>query len=155
MESLLISQRIKSIDRPKNKNKFHLKVGARIKIVYFDPLIAFKMKKSFKVFWISFAVYSILTFIGTLIVEQNENDLGFLINMKGYIPLMKFYTFLGLVFFATAFFSMWRSRVRNNKMITRLEDEKKELKAAMFDLKKEKESPLQIKEDSGLPEAEE
>lgn len=113
------------------------------------------MKKSFKVFWVSFGVYSILTFIGTLIVERNENDLGFLINMKGYIPLMKFYTFLGLLFFATAFLSMWRTRVRNNKKIALLEEEKKELKAAMFDLEKETESPLPIKEDSGLPEAEE
>ena len=113
------------------------------------------MKKSMKVFWISFAVYSVLTFIGTLIIEQNENDLGFLINMKGYIPLMKFYTFLGLLFFATAFFSMWRSRVRSSKKISLLEVEKKELKAAMFDLKKEADRPVQIPEDSDLPEAEE
>ena len=111
------------------------------------------MKKSMKVFWISFAVYSILTFMGTLIIEQNENDLGFLINMKGYIPIMKFYTFLGLLFFATAFFSMWRSRARNSKKISLLEIEKKELKAAMFDLKKEADLPEKTQEDSDPPEA--
>ena len=113
------------------------------------------MKKSIKVFWISFAVYSLLTFMGTLVIEQNENNLGFLINMKGYIPLMKYYTFLGLVFFAVAFFSMWYNRRRNNMRIALLELEKKELKAAMFDLKKKTESTPQIKEDSDRPEKEE
>jgi flagellar biosynthesis protein FlhB len=95
------------------------------------------MKKSLKVFWVSFAVYSIITFVISLVIERNENNLGFLINMKGYIPIMKYFTFLGLVFFAVAFISMWRSRVSNRKSIDRLQEEKKELKAAMFDLKKE------------------
>ena len=106
------------------------------------------MKKSTKVFWISFAVYSVLTFLGTLMIEQNENNLGFLINMKGYIPLMKYYTFLGLVFFAVAFFSMWRSHLRKFKTINRLEEEKRELKATMYDLKKKAENNPQIIEDT-------
>ena len=108
------------------------------------------MKKSIKVFWISFAVYSILTFLGTLVIEQNENNLGFLINMKGYIPLMKYYTFLGLVFFGVAFFSMWRSHLRKFKTINRLEEEKRELKATMYDLKKEAVNPPQLKEETDL-----
>ena len=112
------------------------------------------MKKSFKVFWISFAVYSLLTFIGTLVIEQNENNLGFLINMKGYISLMKYYTFLGLLFFAVAFFSMWRTRLRIDRNMNRLEEEKRELKAAMYDLKKKAENTPQIKEDSDLAEPE-
>ena len=113
------------------------------------------MKKSIKVLWISFAVYSILTFAGTLVIEQNENNLGFLINMKGYISLMKYYTFLGLIFFAVAFFSMWFNRRRNNMKIALLELEKKELKAAMFDLKKKSEVPPVIKENADRPEQEE
>ena len=113
------------------------------------------MKKSIKVLWISFAVYSLLTFIGTLVIEQNENNLGFLINMKGYISLMKYYTFLGLIFFAVAFFSMWFNRRRNNMKIALLELEKKELKAAMFDLKKKSVASPQIKEESDQPEQEE
>ena len=112
------------------------------------------MKKSIKVFWISFAVYSVSTFLGTLMIEQNENNLGFLINMKGYIPLMKYYTFLGLVFFGVAFFSMWRSHLRKFKTINRLEEEKRELKAAIYDLKKKTGNTPQVKEDSGLPEPE-
>jgi hypothetical protein len=113
------------------------------------------MKKSIKVLWISFAVYLCLTFLGTLVIEKNENNLGFLIDMKGYISLMKYYTFLGLIFFAVAFFSMWYNRRRNNMRIALLELEKKELKAAMFDLKKKTESPPQIMEDSDRPEQEE
>ncbi len=88
--------------------------------------------------------------MGTLMIEQNENNLGFLINMKGYIPLMKYYTFLGLIFFAVAFFSMWRSHLRKFKTINRLEEEKRELKATMYDLKKEAVNPPQLKEETDL-----
>jgi hypothetical protein len=112
------------------------------------------MKKSIKVFWISFGVYSALTFIGALVIEQNQNNLGFLINMKGYIPIMKYYTFLGFIFFAVAFFKMWRNYLRKFKTINRLEEEKRELKAALYDLKKKTEAPPSIKEDSGRPEPE-
>jgi type VI protein secretion system component VasK len=97
------------------------------------------MKKITKVFWISFAVYSFITFIGAIVIERNENNLGFLINMKGYIPLMKYFTFLGLVFFIIAFFYAWRSNVVNRKKIKRLEEEQNELKATMFDLKEKQE----------------
>ncbi len=88
-------------------------------------------------------------------IEQNENNLGFLINMKGYISLMKYYTFLGLVFFAVAFFSMWRNHLRRLKTINRLEEEKRELKATMYDLKKKAEYPPQAKEDTDLAEPKE
>ncbi len=92
------------------------------------------MKKAFKIFWISFAVYSLLTFAGSMIIEHNENNLGFLIDMKGYIPLLKYYTFLGLVFFTIAFISLWRHRLLNKKESQRFETEKKELKATIYDL---------------------
>jgi hypothetical protein len=138
-----------------NFNKFYFKVGANVKIAYFDRLLPFAMKKSIKVFWISFAVYSILTFIGTLVIQQNQNNLGFLINMKGYIPIMKYYTFLGLLFFAVSFYSMWRNRSRNTKTIKSLEEEKKDLKAAMFDLNKKSVSPTPLKEEADSPDPEE
>lgn len=88
-------------------------------------------------------------------IEKNENNLGFLIDMKGYISLMKYYTFLGLIFIAVTFFSMWYNRRRNIMKIALLELEKKELKAAMFDLKKKTGNPPQLKEDSDRPEQEE
>lgn len=99
------------------------------------------MKKSSKIFWISFSIYSVLTFVSTLVIERNENNLGFLINMKGYIPLLKYYTLLGLVFFIIAFLLMWRTRVRNKKFFTHLEEENTSLKATLFDLQEKKETP--------------
>jgi len=113
------------------------------------------MKKSTKVFWIGFAVYSILTFASTLVIEQNQNNLGFLINMKGYIPIMKYYTFLGLIFFAVSFYSMWRGRSQNAKALKRLEEEKKDLKAAMFDLNKKSENLPLAQEEADSPDLEE
>ena len=113
------------------------------------------MKKITKVFWISFAVYSIFTFIGSVVIERNENNLGFLINMKGYIPLMKYFTFLGLVFFAIAFVYTWRSNAIKRKEINRLETDKKELKATLFDLKKKQETSSPIAEEENPPKPKE
>lgn len=96
------------------------------------------MRKATKIFWICFALYSLITFASSLVIERNQNDLGFLINMKGYIPLLKYYTFLGLVLFAIAFFFWWRIKSRKNKEIEKLIEEKKELKATMFDLQEKK-----------------
>ena len=104
------------------------------------------MKKAFKIFWISFAVYSILTFVGSILIERNQNNLGFLINMKGYIPLMKYYTFLGLVFFAIAFISIWRHRLHSKKEGGRFEAEKNELKATIYDLQEKIDATSQAKE---------
>ena len=43
---------------------------------------------------------------------------------------------------------------KKEALANRLEEEKRELKAAMYDLKKKKGSTPQVKEDSGLPEPE-
>ena len=112
------------------------------------------MKKLHNAFWISFAVYSTLTFLGAIIVERNQNDLGFLINMKGYIPLMKYYSLVGLVFYAVAFLLMWRNRFRFNKTSDRFDKEKKELKAAIIDLQEKNSTPVvdDTELDSSKPE---
>ena len=109
------------------------------------------MKKANKVFWISFAVYSLVSFVGALVIERNQNNLGFLINMKGYIPLLNYYTFLGLVLFAIAFLLWWRTKARKNREITQLTEEKKELKAKMFDLQEKKEVPSRSIEEEEPP----
>ena len=113
------------------------------------------MKKLIKVFWISFAVYSAFTFIGTLVIERNQNDLGFLINMKGYIPLMKYFTLVGLVFCAIAFVSWWRTNVRLKKATDSFEMEKKELKASIFDLQEKREASNSKSAEAISPEPEE
>ena len=95
------------------------------------------MRNLHKAFWISFAVYSLLTFITTIVIERNENDLGFLINMKGYIPLMKYYTLVGLLFYLVAFGLMFKSRLKVRKLTSEFDLDKKELKAKISDLKRE------------------
>ena len=96
------------------------------------------MRNLHKAFWISFAVYSVLTFLGTVIIERNENDLGFLINMKGYISLMKYYTLVGLIFYIFAFLMMWRNRIKSNKTNSDFDMEKRELKAKISDLQRQR-----------------
>ncbi len=97
------------------------------------------MKKSTKIFWIIFAVYSVMALIGSLIVEHYQNNLGFLIEMKGYIFLMKYYFIFGLLLFLIVFFSMLKDRAHHKKQINKLEDEKRELKATLYDLHNQQE----------------
>ena len=97
------------------------------------------MKKSTKIFWIIFAVYSVMALIGSLIVEHYQNNLGFLIEMKGYIFLMKYYFIFGLLLFLIVFFSMLKDRAHHKKQINKLEDEKRELKATLYDLRNQQE----------------
>ncbi len=114
------------------------------------------MKKLNKVFWISFGIYSILTVIEALVIERNENNLGFLINMKGYIPLIKYYTLVGLAFFVIALISMLRSNHRYSKAIKDHDLEKKELKAKLLDLQKNQKSLSEDPpQDTGAPKNEE
>ena len=56
--------------------------------------------------------------------------------MKGYIPLMKYYTLVGLFFYLIAFGLMFKSRLRINKMTSEFDLDKKELKAKISDLKR-------------------
>lgn len=110
-----------------------------------------KMNKSAKVFWISFGLYSILLLLGAISIERNAYNLNFLFKAKEYLPLLKYFAFIGLAFFIVAFVSSWRNRIQHNKTIKRLEDQKKELKANLFDLKKKaSESPPETSTD--LPE---
>lgn len=110
------------------------------------------MKKANRFFWISFAIYMLVSFTGALVIERNQNNLGFLINMKGYIPLLKYYTFTGLVLFIIAFVLWWRTKARKNREIAQLSQDKKELKAKMFDLQDKKGESSPVIEEKGLSE---
>jgi len=110
------------------------------------------MKKASRFFWISFAIYTLVSFACALVIERNQNNLGFLIDMKGYIPLLKYYTFTGLVLFVIAFILWWRTKARKNREISQLIEEKKELKAKMFDLQDKKEESSPVIEEKEPPE---
>jgi hypothetical protein len=113
------------------------------------------MRNIHKAFWISFAVYSLLTFLATVVIERNENDLGFLINMKGYIPLMKYYTLVGLLFYLVAFGLMFKSRLKIGKMTSEFDLDKKELKAKISDLKRLQKAASGADENIDSPKPEE
>ena len=113
------------------------------------------MRKLHKAFWISFAVYSLLSLIGAIVIERNENDLGFLINMKGYIPFMKYYSLVGLLFYLIAFIMMFRARLRFSKLSNSIDIDKKELKAKIFDLRQEQKTASEQKENLDSPNSEE
>lgn len=112
------------------------------------------MRNLHKAFWIIFAVYSVLTFLGTVVIERNENDLGFLINMKGYISLMKYYTLVGLFFYLIAFGLMFKSRRKITKMNSDFDLDKKELKAKISELRRSQNADSETfsKDDSPKPE---
>ena len=113
------------------------------------------MRNLHKAFWISFAVYSVVTFLSTVIIERNENDLGFLINMKGYIPLMKYYTLVGLIFYVFAFLMVWRNGIKTKKTNSDFAIEKKELKAKISDLQRQQKAENMKGKNSEPPKTEE
>lgn len=113
------------------------------------------MRNLNKAFWISFAVYSLFTFISTIVLERNENDLGFLINMKGYIPVLKYYTLVGLIFYLVAFGLMLRSGRRIVKMNAEFDLDKKELKAKISELRRSKDADSENFNEENQPKPEE
>ena len=112
------------------------------------------MRNLHKAFWISFAIYSLLTFVTTIVIERNENDLGFLINMKGYIPLMKYYTLVGLFFYLIAFGLMFKSNLKVRKMSSAHDLDKKELKAKISDLRRSQQAGSGDEEKTEQPKPE-
>jgi hypothetical protein len=92
------------------------------------------MSKAQKFFWLIFGLYFVMTEVATLVSDYYQNDLGFLINMKGYIPLMKYFALLGLALYTTSYVMMRLSEKNRIKQEGYLKGEKRELKAKLFDL---------------------
>ena len=117
------------------------------------------MTKPRKVFWFIFSLYFVLALISSLVADHYQNDLGFLINMKGYIPLAKYFSLFGLILFGFSYLFMRLSLKDHKKNVQLLETEKKELKAQLFDLqeecKDEKEQKSSAGSDSGGPDSDE
>ena len=106
------------------------------------------MSKSLKFFWILFGVYFLLAEISTLIADYYQNDLGFLISMKGYIPLMKYWALLGLILYTISYIIVRVNQKNRSKDLEYLKAEKRELKAKLFDLQEE---INQLKQSAILP----
>ena len=96
------------------------------------------MKNPRRTLFYIFLGYHLFLFLGTLYVDSRQDDLGFLLNIKGYIPWMKYYAFLGLILFLVAYVVVVRDNRVLAKDVSKSKDEHTKLKAKLFDLEEEK-----------------
>lgn len=95
------------------------------------------MKNPRKSLFYLFLAYNLLLFLGSVYVDTKQEDLGFLLNVKSYIPWMKYFTFLGLVLFLVAYVVFTRDLRLINKEIKKSKEEHTQLKAKLFDLQEQ------------------
>ena len=103
------------------------------------------MKKSRKVFWFIFCLYFLMAIISAFVADYYQNDLGFLISMKGYIPLVKYFFLFGFILFGLSYIFMRMNFREYKKEVDKYETEKKTLKAKLFDLQEEYNEVLEPK----------
>lgn len=124
------------------------------------------MKNPKKTLFYLFLAYNALLFIGSMYVDSKQNDLGFLLNFKSYIPWMKYITFSGLVLFLVSYVVINRDIRLIGGEVTKSKDEHTMLKAKLFDLQeasksssgetppvsepKEENNPDEAKEDDSI-----
>ena len=95
------------------------------------------MTKSHKVFWFIFCLYFLMALTSSFIADHYQNDLGFLISMKGYIPLAKYFFLFGFILFGFSYLFMKINLRDYKKEVDKYETEKTNLKAKLFDLQEE------------------
>ena len=103
------------------------------------------MTKSRKVFWFIFALYFLIAVASSFIADLYQNDLGFLIGMKGYIPLVKYFFILGAILFIMSFVFTRKNSSDHKKEVDKYESDKKSLKVKLFDLQEEYNNILESK----------
>lgn len=108
------------------------------------------MKKTKTIVFYVFLTYNLILFLATLYVESNQNDLGFLLEMKSYISFFKYFTFSGLILYLLSYFLIQRDSTILSKDIKKEQEEKTLLKAKLFDLQEESRKDIPVKDQ--LPE---
>lgn len=96
------------------------------------------MSNSRKTVWIIFALFMFVQLGMAYMVDKNQDNLNFLLNMKKYIPFMLYFALLGAVLFVTSFMFYQLDNIKSKKLITQLENDKNQLKAKLFDMQEEK-----------------
>lgn len=109
------------------------------------------MSNSRKIIWISFALFMFFQMGTSYITDKNQDNLNFLIEMKGYISYMLYFSLAGVILFLLSFMVYQLDGMKANKQIAQLEQDKNELKAKLFDMQEEKAKPVEIDE-SPVPE---
>ncbi len=92
------------------------------------------MKNPRKTLFYLFLAYNLILFLGSVYIDSNQNDLGFLLNIKSYISWAKYFTFLGLVLFFVAYVVFNRDIRLIHKEVKKSKDEHTMLKAKLFDM---------------------
>ncbi len=92
------------------------------------------MKNPRKTLFYLFLAYNALLFVGSMYVDSKQDDLGFLLNFKSYIPWMKYITFSGLILFLVSYVVVNREIRLIGSEVRKSKDEHTMLKAKLFDL---------------------
>lgn len=95
------------------------------------------MKNPGKTLIYLFLTFHLLHFIGALYIDSRQDDLSFLLSMKGYISWMKYFALSGLVLFISAYFIVTRDARILTKSLENSKEEQTALKAKLFDLQEE------------------
>jgi len=112
------------------------------------------MKKPRLIFYLIFFLLHLGMFTFSLLVENRKNDFDFLFSLHGFIPYLKFVTFIGLILLIIDF--VWYNITLNNhsKELEHLKREHNSIKAKLFDMQ-EAIKKADVISDPQLPEEEE
>jgi hypothetical protein len=102
------------------------------------------MKNPRKTLFYLFLAYNAILFIGSMYVDSKQNDLGFLLNFKSYIPWMKYITFTGLVLFLVSYVIVNRDIRLIGSEVKKSKEEHTTLKAKLFDLQEASKSSAEV-----------
>lgn len=96
------------------------------------------MSHTRKTVWILFALFMFVQLLVAYMVDKNQENLNFLLNMKKYIPFMLYFSIVGAVLFLVSLLFLQIDNVKSKNLITQLENDKNQLKAKLFDMQEEK-----------------
>ncbi len=117
------------------------------------PRNYFLMKKPRFIFYLIFFLFHLGMFTFSLVVENFKNDFDFLFGLHGYIPSLKFITFIGLLLFIIDF-AWYNITIRSHhKELDYLKSEHNSIKAKLFDMQEATKKANVISEPQ-LPEGE-
>jgi hypothetical protein len=91
------------------------------------------MKNPRKTLIYIFLIFHLIHFIGALYIDARQDDLGFLLSIKGYLPWMKYFALTGLILFLVAYIAVMRDTRLLRKSIDQAREEHTSLKAKLFD----------------------
>lgn len=110
------------------------------------------MSNSRKTIWIIFALFMFIQLGAIYIVDKNQEDMYFLMKMKGYIPYMLYYSLASVVLFMLSFMVYQLDNIKAKKELVQLEQDKTELKAKLFDLQEQVSKPKESTKSLPPPE---